>query len=210
MSSKAEIFNFALSALLLQRQIIDPENDKSNESKVLKTQWASALKASLVDMNLDATTKYESLELLVENPTDIDNWVYVYKYPQECALLRRIRSMADKDDRSTHIDKLIRLYTYQEQTQKVIMTNEQEAVVEYIPDDIPLSTLSPLAAQCIAHRLAWQSAPLIVGKGARTLRNSIFQTYQTLKIEAQVHDRNEGFSHTPEYIDSEFVRERLS
>lgn len=204
MYSKAEIFNLALSALLLSRQIVDTDNDKSNECKVLNTHWKAALGATLQDLDLDSTSTPVTLEVITTDPNDL--WKYAYKYPTNCAHLRRLQSCVDIDNRYTHITKRVAVHA----GQKVILTNEDQAIAEIISTDVPLSSLSAQAGLALAYKLAVLSAPLITGKGAAKLRAEIQKEYLLAKAEAQEQDRLENANFTPDDIASEFVAERTS
>jgi hypothetical protein len=204
MYTKAKIYNLALGALLLQRQVSDPETDKSNEAKVLNTHYDVAFRSTLEDLDLDSTSTSITLELLETDPNT--DWRYAYKYPVNCAFLRRIKSVALMDNRTTRIPLRVAIHN----SLKTIFTNEASAVAECIVHDLPLTALSATVGLAIAYRLAVLSAPLIVGKGATTLRDSINQKYIVTKAEAQEQDRRENFNFTDDTVGSEFVEERLS
>lgn len=201
--------NLALNALLLNREIIDAASDKSNESKVLNGIYDIAFKTSLFDMDLDSTATLKTLELITDDPPVL--WLYAYKYPTACAFLRRLVDPTDYsgqvvDDRYTHHPKKVQILN----GKKVILANLVSAAGEYIPIDFPLQTLSAPAGQAIALRMAYMAAPLIVGKGAKSLRETIKTDYVVAKAEAQRLDSLESFSFQEESNMSEFVKERLS
>ena len=202
MYSKAKIFNLALGFLLLQRQIVNPDTDQSNEAKVLLSHWDTALWSTLEDMDLDSTSTQATLTLVEQDPTDL--WTYAYKYPAKCVFLRRIQSAMEVDNRSTHIPKRIAIHD----GEKVIFTNQAEPIAEYISSDLPLSALSPNAAMAIAAKLADLSASLITGKGARELRKDIMEKYVFYKAKAQEQDQRENFVYSDPVVDSEFVEAR--
>jgi hypothetical protein len=202
MHSKAGIFNLALGALLLVRRITDTDTDASNEAKVLNTHWDTAFQSSIADLDLDSCSTEVTLELIEVDPTD--NWKYSYKYPTKCAFFRRIVSATTIDNRSTHIDKRITIRS----GVKVILSNEEDAVAEIISSDVPLASLGASAGLAIAYRLAAMSAPLVVGKGAKTLIESIEKKYVVAKAEAQEQDRRENFSFADDDVISEFVEAR--
>lgn len=203
MYSKAKIYNLALGALLLSRQIIDVDTDKSNEAKVLNTHYDIAFRSTLEDLDLDSTSTQATLELIETDPNAL--WGYSYKYPADCAFFRRLQSSSVTDNRSSHIDKRIST----KDGRKVIFTNEIDAIAEYISYDVPLSSLSATVGLAIAYRLAILSAPLIVGKGAEKLRAELQNKYVMTKAEAQEQDRRENFVFTDEDIESEFVNARI-
>lgn len=204
MLSKTSIFNLALNELLLQRRVINADSDTSNEAVVLRTNWDVALFSTLEDLDLDSTSEDFQLELVAENPND--NWLYAYKYPQNCAYFRRIKSLLKQDNRSSFISKKVAMY----EGSKVIFTNEYQAVAEIIPTDIDLSSLGAMTGLAIARRLATLSVPLVVGKGSNDLMKTIEAKYVIAKGEAQEKDRNENFDFPDPEIDSEFVEARKS
>ena len=203
MYTKAKIFNLALSALLLQRQIIEPETDKSNEAKVLNSFYDVAFRTTLEDLDLDSTSTTVTLELIEEDPTD--HWKFSYRYPSNCLFFRRIKSCALKDDRTTHIRRKVEMRG----GEKVILSNKEDAEAEIIPIDISLASLAASVGMCVAYKLAMMSAPLITGKGAQKLRASLQGNYIIFKAEAQEMDRRENFEYDDPIVESEFVRARL-
>lgn len=204
MFTKAKLFNLALGALLLQRQIANPDSDQSNEAKVLGTFYDTAWQSALSDMDLDSTSTMVTLALVARDP--IHGWKYAYKYPSNCAFFRRIKSCARTDDRYTHIPKHVTIFN----GQKVILTNQCDAIAEMIPTDFPLSTLSASAGLAVAYRLAILAAPLATGKGAARLIAEIEKKYIVAKSEALQQDERENFVFEDPSVTSEFVAERLS
>lgn len=202
MYTKAQIFNLALGAMLLSRRIINTDTETSNENAVLNTHYDVAFQATLEDLDLDSTSTQATLALLEEDPTD--HWLYAYAYPSDCVFLRRIQSSAKTDCRSTHIEKRTAIHN----GAKVIFTDQEDAVVEYISKNIPLSSLSATVGLAIAYRLAMLSAPLVTGKGAAKLVADIQAKYLIAKMEAQEQDRRENFNFEDDDVSSEFVAAR--
>lgn len=204
MYSKAEIFNLALGALLLTKKISDTDTDKSPENQTLNVHWNAAFRSTLADLDLDGTSSQKQLELLETDPNEL--WTLAYKYPSDCAFLRRLYNGALMDKRSNQIKKQVGLHN----GKKVIFTHQENAVCEYIPNDVPLNLLSASAGLAIAYRLAVMSAPLIAGKGAKELRKQLNDLYLIAKAEAQELDRLENANFIDEEDQSEFVEARLS
>ncbi len=204
MYTKAQIFNLALGALLLSRRIIDTDTETSNENTVLNTHYDTAFRATLEDLDLDGTASQKVLALIEEDP--IEFWKYAYTYPSDCLFLRRIQSSAVIDTRATHIPKRVAIH----KGDKVIFTNQEDAIIEYISTDVPLSALTATTGLAIAYRLAMLSAPLITGKGAAKLVADIQAKYLIAKAEAQEQDRRENFNFNEDNVDSEFVAARTS
>ena len=203
--TKEKIYNLALSALLLSEEVIEISTSKSNNISILNRFYDIAFASTLQDLDLDSTSEPITLELIEELGDDY-NWDYVYKYPSNCIFLRRIKSSAVTDNKSTHISKRVAQY----EGQKAIFTNEYQAVAECIPKDLSLESLSPMAGLAVAYKLAILSAPLAVGKGAKTLRKEINDNYIIAKTEAQETDSLENFNYESDWQRSEFVEARLS
>lgn len=203
MSSKATIYNLAASALLLEKQIIDVDTDKSNEVRVFNAHWDIAFQSCLQDLDLDSTVKEIQLELLAT--LEDSAWTYVYKYPSDCIFFRRLISGEVTDTERTHIDKKTGLYN----GFKAIYTNQEDAVAECVHKSISLTSLSPMTVMSIAYKLAMLSAPLITGKGAKKLRDDLKEMYIIAKMEAQETDSRENFVYEREDQRSTFVAARL-
>ena len=203
--TKPKIYNLALSALLLSREVSDVATDESNEVRILSTHYDIAFESTLQDLDLDSLSMPISLELLANLSSTTNPWNYVYKYPNDCVFLRRLDSGQVVDNRSTHLPKRTGIY----EGEKAIFTNEESAVGECIPKSVPLSALSPMAGLAVSYRLAILSSPLIVGKGAKTLREQINAYYIIAKSEAQETDSRENFNYEADYLRSEFVQARL-
>lgn len=204
MFTKAKIFNLALGALLLQRQVSNADTDKSNEATVLRNHYDVAFRGTLEDLDLDSTSTQAALELVEEDPNDL--WDFAYKYPNNCAFLRRLQSSVTTDNRTTHIPKRVAIHD----DKKVILTNQEDAIAEFIPLDVPLNSLSATVGLCIAYRLAVLSAPLATGKGAAKLISDIEKKYVAAKADAQSQDKRENFNFEEDEVISEFVETRLS
>lgn len=204
--TQAQIYNLACSALLLNREVVDPTTDKSNEVRVFNINWNTAFEMTLQDLDLDFLSTTFTLELIEEITDGSEPWGWAYKYPSNCAFFRRIKSCASVDTSRTHIAKRVQMY----KGQKAILTDKEEAVAEIIPNDVPLTALSAPAALAVSLKLAEMSAPLCVGKGAKALMQEIGQKYLMAKFEAQEYDKLENFIYEHESVRSEFVAERMS
>ena len=111
-----------------------------------------------------------------------------------------------KDNKRSHIPKRVGIH----EGNKVIFTDEANAIAEYVPSDISLTSLSAEVGVCLAYRLAMMSSTLIVGKGAAALKKDVREMYILHKHEAQEKDRLENMNYYDESIDSEFVDVRTS
>ncbi len=207
MYTKVQIFNLALGALLLKREISDADADTSYEARVVSQYYDSALNKTLADLDLNITAVTETLSLVEDDVSDF--WEYAYAYPSNCVLVRRIVSCVRRDDRYTRIPFETGQYGTPTK-QKVIFTNEAQAELEYIANDLTLTSFSADTGLAIAHQLAFLSAPILVGKGADKVKDDIYKRYLIHKTEAQETDRMESPLFDSEESDSEFVKVRLS
>lgn len=205
MYNKAKIYNLALSALLVTKRVSN-ENDPLPEAQALSTHWDTTYNKVLADLDLNSLRTYKELELVEENPNGL--WTYAYKYPTNCALLRRLTNFTNlKDTRSNQLARSTGIHD----GKKVIFTNEYQVWAEIIPNDLALTVLSAEAALALAYYLAWSAAAeLVQGKGSVEIRKEIWQKYLTAKAEAQEKDHIENQTFDPEDVESEFVDARTS
>ena len=204
MYSKTQIFNLACSALLLSKEIINPDTDETLEARTLRKFYPIAFNKTVSDLNLDGLTTTFTLEKHLDYPSDL--WQIAYKYPTTCAMIRRIRSQVIKDTRLTMIEFATGIIG----AQKCVFTNETDAVIEFISTDVNLSHFSAPAGMALATHLASLCSPLIVGKGATSLRESLRKDYILFKAEAQELDREENPSIDYDNEQGEWVAARTS
>lgn len=205
MSSKTNIYNLALSALLLSRQVVETESEKvTNEVRVLNQLWDSALASVLQQLDLDSLSETIDLEL-IEELEDDTHWAYVYKYPSRCIFLRRIKTVLLKDTIRSRLELRVGIRN----GAKVIYTNEYQAQIECICNDVSLAYISPSTELAIAYKLAYLACPLLVGKGAKTLREEIKQNLLIYMMDAKETDVNENFIYETPEQQSEYVAARL-
>lgn len=204
MYSKADIFNLALGALLLQRQITDAESDMSSEARTLRLHYPIALKQTIQDLDLNSTASAKALELVTTNPNTL--WDFAYKYPAECAFFRRIRSCERKDSRFTRIQHEVGA----REGIKVIYTDQENAIGEFISHNLNLGLLNASAGMALAYRLALLSSALVVGKGAQKIRQECLDFYKLYKADAQRQDQLESDTFQDPIVNSEFVQFRMS
>lgn len=205
MTTRVQTYELALSILLLSREVEDHLTDQTEEVRVLNKHWDIALESVLQDLDLDSTSEPIILELIENLPSD-HLWNYSYKYPSKCAFFRRLKSNVVQDSKFTHIAKRVGIRN----GVKVIFTDEAQAVAECIPKDVLIESLSSMTIMALANRLAELSAPLLVGKGAKTLRKEIKENYIIAKLEAQETDARENFNYESDVQQSEWVQVRLS
>lgn len=204
MFDKTKIFNLALAALSLQKRISNADTDTSTEALTLNTYWDIAFETALKEMDLDSTSTSKVLELIEQDPNTY--WRFAYAYPSDCVFLRRIKSELLTDDEESKEDVRVEIY----EGQKAVMTNKNEAEIEYISKDIPLSTLTPEAAFYISLRLAKLAIPLVAGTNKKDVSASLDEAYTMALLNAQRVDRLESSIYQPDYAKSGLAKARLS
>lgn len=202
MVDKVVIYNIALDALLIDYQTTDPDNDKHKAVKSLRSKYSLALSKTLSDMDLTKSATRYKLELT--NKTH-PHWQYVYKYPSNCAKLRRIVSSFPVDN----FDSRVPFATETIDGVDMVCTNQPEAWAEIQSTTINLSVLNPSAALAIGYMMAYLSSALITGKSARQLKQSIRDEYIIHKSEAMEDDQLENVDFTTDEFKSEFVQARI-
>ena len=201
MFTKTDIFNIALTALRLNYQTTDADNDENKNVKALRSIYLPALSKVLDDLDLNRTAskvKLEERSITGKHP----HWEFVYRYPANCARFRKIVSPVPVDNRNT----LIPSATETVGNALSILTNFQDAYAEIIRTDIPLSSLNASAAFALGYQMAMLCPGLIVGKGSTALRQDLQQNYIIFKAEAKESDLNENVDTTPDAFQSEFVQ----
>lgn len=202
MVDKVVLYNIALNALLIDYQTTDPDNDNNKAVRSLRTMYPLALAKVLADLDLNRSAVRFQLELTAhEHP----HWEYVYKYPTNCAKLRRLISGFAVDNFNSRIPFATETISGVD----CICTNEAEAWAEIQSSTTSLSVLNPNAAIAIGFQMAYLASALIAGKASRQLKQSILQEYTLHKSEAMEDDLNENVDSTTDEFKSEFVQARI-
>lgn len=208
MYDKTKIFNLALQALFINKQISNADTDKSTEATVLRNNWDFVYPQVLAELDLDSTSQTKTLELLTDRPNQ--KWRYAYKYPNDIALLRRIDNCHVTDDIDSVINHRIELFTFNGDTTKVIMTNRANSAIEYISTNIPADTLTVQACKYAAIRLAKESVSLIVGEKSATVSKTLEPKILEALIAARHRDGIETQVYEPAWKHSSLVKARMS
>ena len=208
MYDKTKIFNLALQALFINKQISNADTDKSTEATVLRNNWDFVYPQVLAELDLDSTSQTKTLELLTDRPNQ--KWRYAYKYPNDIALLRRIDNCYVTDDIDSVVSHRIELFTFNGDTTKVIMTNRADSEIEYISTNVPADTLTVQAGKYAAIRLAKESVSLTVGEKSATVSKTLEPKILEALIAARHRDGIETQVYEPAWKHSSLVKARMS
>lgn len=198
MYSQVRVYSVALSALKLSKQFVSI-NDDIHEVQVLNQFYDMAFQETLSELNLQGTRFKLKLELLDFKD---ELFKYVYKYPSTCMFFVRIFNGSKID----HKENQIRYEVEMKPPYKVILTDKQEAVGEWVDNRIQIEQLSSPAALAVAYKLAFLSSNLIVGTGDRTLADEVLESYKMQAGVAKAHDAQENMFFPTQEEQSEYVR----
>ena len=204
MFSKTRIFNLSLNALLLSAQVKEADTDQSTVAKTLRQFYDLSFNGALIDMDLDSTS--DSIILVLKESLPNTRWDFVYEFPTRAVHLRRIESIHRRDDEQTFIAKKVSIHL----GKPSIFTDQVDACGEFIVNDMDLNSMPENVGETIALRLAINAATLLVGKGAKSLKQTLKEDYVVSKSEAQEQDRNQNLNMQTDEQRSSWVKERLS
>lgn len=155
-SSNTEICNLAISHLGSTDEIDDLETDSTPEAAACQRYYEQARAQVLRDFPWPFATKFRTLDLIEEEPTD--EWGYSYRYPSDCLILRRILSGSRNDARQTRVAYRIA----KDDDGKLLYTDMEEALAEYTEDMTDVTLFPPDFVMALSFRLASYIAPRLI------------------------------------------------
>jgi hypothetical protein len=202
MPSKTEISNIALSHLGVGKEIANLDNEKSQEAAACRRFFDEARNATLRAFAWPFATKFEALALVADPPTETSEWGLSYRYPSDCACLRRIQSGIRNETPQTRIP-----YKLGRDSQgELIYTDEPDAKVEYtLREEDPLR-YPPDFVLAFSFLLASYIAPRVTGGDPFKLGTRAAQFYLQHITMAQANSANEAVIDRPP--ESEMIRAR--
>lgn len=213
MTSKVEICNVALSRLGVSKGISSLDED-SIEASQLSLVYDMALRRTLSDFPWLFARKSVSLPLLSATSPE---WDYVYRYPSDC--LRALYLLpeggtGDGWDASLSLGDVpvmtsgrrrIRFRIGSDDVGRVILTNEESAILVYTADISDPLQFPYLFVDALAWRLAFEVGMALTAEPG--LQDRAEQKYRQVMGEAMEHSFNE--SEEGREPDSEFMRTRV-
>lgn len=200
MSTKEQIANMALRAIGVGKTISDLDTDTSAEAVACRTFWETIRDEVLSDFPWPFATKFATLGLVEEDPTD--EYQYSYRYPSDCLKLRRILSGARHDSRQTRVH-----YRVGQDTQgKLIYTDEQDAQVEYTLRETNTERFPSDLVLALSYKLAAAIAPSNAKGDPFKLVEKMLSLYEMQIGKAKANAANED--QPDENPESQFIRER--
>ena len=188
MATKTEICNIALSHLGISKEIANVDSEQSQEAKACRRFYDISRETVLKDFNWPFATKFATLNLIEEDPND--EWLYSYRYPNDCLFARRILSGFREDTEATRIT-----YKIGKDDQGILFFSDKEnAELEYTSDvtDVDLYTSDFKIA--LSYRLAHYIAARLTAGDPFNLADKCFQKYMLEISKASSNALNENKS----------------
>lgn len=200
MASKTEIFNMSLSHLAIGKDVSNLETEASEEARVGRRFYDTALRATLADFNWPFATKIAALALIEEEPNS--EWAFSYRYPSGCLNIRRVLSGVRNDSRQSRAPYKLA----GDDTGTIIFTDEEDAQIEYTRYiDNPLIYPADFTL-AFSYYLAAMAAPRLTGGDRFKLGEKALRMYAVELKRAGARAVNE--EQADEEVDSEYVRAR--
>lgn len=198
--SKAQISNFALSQLGIDRNISNFDTERSKEANACRQWYDQTRQQVLSDFNWPCGTSFVALALVESDPTD--EWGFSYRYPSNCLKIRRILSGLRTDTRDTRVPFVQAADT----TGGLIYTDQSDAQVEFTFDQTDPTKLTPDFVMAFATRLAANIAPQLTAGDPFKIKQTVLQAYNMELGMAQANAANEQ---QPDIEpESEYIRAR--
>lgn len=180
--TKAKILNMALKNLGVTVGVQNSEQTDRNTS-VLNEFYEIAKEKVLSDYDWSFASSYRKLSLTL-NKSSNPRFLFEYDYPNNCAAIREIISENPGERIEFEVSS-------NENSQRVILTNKENAGIRYTKLIEEEAYLTPEFAFAFSWYLAFLSAKAITG--ARVNTSDCYKIYIQMINEAKVRDANEGY-----------------
>lgn len=201
--SKAEIANMALSHIRIASEVADLDTERSQEANTINRFLDVARKEVLSEYDWPFATKFVTLGLVAECPTE--EWRYSYQYPSDCLHIRRLLSGARNDSRNSRVSYKVVKGT----SGKEIYTGLQDAQIEYTVDETDYSEWPADLALAFSYRLATLIAPALTAGDPLGLGQGALQLYVLHIDKAKARAMNEEQPDREPPSELELAREDL-
>lgn len=198
MATRTGICNIALSHISAKNTLSDLDLDKTTEAKTLRIFYDSALEFVLADIEWNFCKARVTLAELSET---VDDWDYVYSYPNKAVKLRGIYKSTHRSD----VKELpFATGLNEDLTKRVILTDVYQAKAEITAKVTDTNLFPPAFVMMFAQYLAYLIAMPLTKK--RSMRDDMMKEYNRMKLIADVTDIEEATE--DDLIQSEFLSSR--
>lgn len=201
MSSKTQIVNLGLMRLGVSQSVANVDTENSREALTARLIFDDELRYVIRDFPWPFATAYADLGLVdgsTSEPATRD-WTYAYRYPSDCAFVRRIVTENGRNNTNPPPYRIGR-----DAQGKLVYTNEAEAQIEYTMDVTEAEELDALAVSMLAWRLAGSMAPSL--SRIKDMAKTAMEMYEIDKSKAHSRALNEQQQEAP--AESEFISAR--
>ena len=193
MASDVSICNLALSHI--GTATINSLDDPTKEGRACKLHFAAVRDSVLREHPWNFATKREYLSLLNTTPV---GWSFAYAYPSDCLFARELWQQ-------TRLENPTPFETVRGTGGRVIVTNEQDAVLEYTSAVTDATQFDPLFVDALSYKLAAELAMPITR--SVPISQAMLNLYLNRLQQAATMDSREG-REDPEHPYT-FLRARL-
>jgi len=183
-SSETEIGNMALSNLG-QGKTIASLTEQSEEARAIALFYPTARDATLIDFKGSFSRKIVALGLVEEDPNT--EWAYSYREPTDCLFIKRIVSGI----RNETEDMKIPFEGAADDQGSLILTDREDAEIEYIYRVTQVSRFPADFALALAFRLASYVAPRLTGSDQFKIQQRMMAAYKIELSKALENSANE-------------------
>ena len=201
MAYNTEVANLALGHIGVNKEIDDIETEQSREAKAVRRYWDICLEQVLRDHPFGFATKVASLNLVEEDPNT--DWLFSYRYPSDCLFVRKLLSGVNITTPNDPIDYKLS----KDDTARLIMTNQEDAVVEYTVKITDWNQVPSDFKMAFSFRLGIYICPSLSAGDPFKIKADLQQMYLLEISKAEANSINEE-SNDPD-VESEFVRSRI-
>jgi hypothetical protein len=217
--SKLGIYNLALSRVGTRSSVSDVD-ENSEEAARIRAVYSHVRDMVLADHEWGFATIYKAL---AESGETDSLWIYQYRYPADCLNFIAVQTQSwlsgvDADGAIFDYSSSMMSARYREvpsvpfeiglnveKTQKVILTNEPDAVGKYVVSVANEALFDSLFADCFAWKLAQEVAPSLTGSTGMV--TALGNAYQGALLAAKAKNNDEGQPKQPR--DPSSVRARI-
>lgn len=207
MTTDIDICNLALSKLDVYPITSFVQGTK--ESRSCSAQYLNSLKSVLEDHPWSFA--YKALALTLATPVvDYLQWEYAYNYPTDCIAIRRINNgqsssiYYDEEDEDKIPEIEYDIMAKADLASKVIVTNKEDAILEYTAYVIAPEMFTSLFIEALAYKLAGDLAITI--RGDSKLQSNMYGLYQQSINKAKLSDSKQFYKKREN--DSDFIEVR--
>jgi len=198
-SSKTEICNLALSHLGIGTEISNVDTEQSTDAATMRRFYEIAKDECFRDFNWPFATKFATLALVEEDPTE--EWGFSYRYPSDCLRLRRILSGVRNDNRQSRVPYKIG----QDDSGLLIYTDMEDAEIEYTKMSDDPSLYPSDFTMALSYKLAFYVAPRLAkgdpfGLGQKSAQN--YMLYMNKAANNALNEQQDEEDPQAEYIRS--------